>query len=265
MALLSLSLLGPLQVTLVGTPVVSFESDKVRALLFYLAVEADRAHRREVLAGLLWPEQPERIARHSLSQALFNLRQVIADQRATPPYFWITRETIQFNTASEHWVDTAVFSELLVACDHHRHQSACIACAGRLERAVGLYRGSFLQEFSVAGSVAFEEWAHLKRERLHRQMIDALGQLTGYYERHGAYPQARRSVWRQLELDAWREEAHRALMRLLMLDGQRSAALAQYETCRRALAADLGVEPDPETIALYERIQAAEPQPTRAE
>ena len=40
-------------------PVTAFASNKVRALLAYLAVEADRPHRREALAGLLWPEQPE--------------------------------------------------------------------------------------------------------------------------------------------------------------------------------------------------------------
>jgi predicted ATPase len=44
-------------------------------------------------------------------------------------------------------------------------------------------------------------------------------------------------------------------MRLLARDGQRSAALAQYETCRRVLERDLGVEPEAETTALYERIR----------
>jgi DNA-binding SARP family transcriptional activator len=44
-------------------------------------------------------------------------------------------------------------------------------------------------------------------------------------------------------------------MRLQARGGQRGAALAQYETCRQALAEELGVEPGPETIALYERIR----------
>lgn len=62
---------------------------------------------------------------------------------------------------------------------------------------------------------------------------------------------------RLLALDPWREEAHRQMMRLLARSGQRSAALAQYETCRRLLAQELGVEPSPETTALYERIRTA--------
>ena len=58
MARLSLFLLGPLHMTLDGQPASGFESSKVRALLIYLAVEADRPHSRSALAGLLWPEQP---------------------------------------------------------------------------------------------------------------------------------------------------------------------------------------------------------------
>jgi len=76
MARLSLSLLGPFQATLDGEPITGFPSNKVRALLAYLAVEAGRrrpgtvVHPRETLAGLLWPDYPERSAHTSLSNAL---------------------------------------------------------------------------------------------------------------------------------------------------------------------------------------------------
>ena len=59
MSRLVISLLGPLQITLGGTPVAMPRGAKTQALLAYLAAEADRPHRREVLAGLLWPDQPE--------------------------------------------------------------------------------------------------------------------------------------------------------------------------------------------------------------
>ena len=52
MAHLALSLLGPFQATLADQPVTGFESDKVRALLSFLAVEAKRPHRRDSLAAL---------------------------------------------------------------------------------------------------------------------------------------------------------------------------------------------------------------------
>ena len=73
MGQLEVSVLGGLEVSIDDSPIQSFESDKVRALLAYLTVEADRAHRREKLIGLLWPDSPEEAARHNLRQALFNL------------------------------------------------------------------------------------------------------------------------------------------------------------------------------------------------
>jgi len=102
MTRLSLALLGPTQLTLDGQPVGGFAYNKARALLAYLAVEADRPHHRDTLAALLWPELPDEAARHNLRQALANLRTAIGDATATPPFLYITRDTIQFNPRS--WI-----------------------------------------------------------------------------------------------------------------------------------------------------------------
>ncbi len=260
MALLSLSLLGPLEVALAGEPVTEFESDKVRALCAYLAVEAQRPHRRDSLAGLLWPDWSDRAARNNLRNALANLRTAIGDRTAVPPYLLITRETIQFNTASDHWLDVAAFRACVETDPPVNHA---------LEEAVALYRGSFLEGFFLQDSYAFEDWSLLTRERIQRQALAALNWLAGYHEQRGEYERACDYAWRHVELEPWQEESHRQLMRLLALTGQRSAALAQYETCCRLLAAELGVEPAEETTKLYEEIRdgalkAIMPSPFRA-
>ena len=112
MARLSISCLGSFQVRLDGQPVTDFKSNKVRALLAYLVVEADRSHRREVLAGLLWPEWPDRDALSNLRYALSDLRGTIGDRAADPPFLLITRSTLQFNAASDHWLDVTEFADL---------------------------------------------------------------------------------------------------------------------------------------------------------
>jgi predicted ATPase/DNA-binding SARP family transcriptional activator len=252
MARLSLSLLGLFQVTLDEKPVTNFESNKVRALLAYLAVEADRAHRREALAELLWPGRGERSALANLRYALYDLRNDIGDREADPPFLWITRRTLQFNRESDYTLDVEVFEERISDSAIQRFSESAIRS---LQLAVSLYRGSFLEGFSVGDSPAFEEWTLFKREQIGRRMLSALYRLAAVYEQRGEYEQAQHCVRRQLELEPWQEEAHRQLMRLLTLSGQRSAALAQYETCRRLLAEELGVEPARETIALYESIR----------
>jgi two-component SAPR family response regulator len=60
---LSISCLGPCQVTINGIPITEFRSSKALALLVFLAVESGRPHRREWLTGLLWPEFDEHAAR----------------------------------------------------------------------------------------------------------------------------------------------------------------------------------------------------------
>src|SRR5512135_48771 len=134
MANLRLGLLGSLQVSTGGTPVSGFESDKVRALLVYLAVESQHPHRREALLGLLWPDCPEEVARRNLRQALYNLRLAIGDHTAEPPFLLIRREELQFNVASDSTVDVLAFTGLLDRCDEHlpRCIEACSVHAGRL-------------------------------------------------------------------------------------------------------------------------------------
>ena len=121
MAHLMLDVLGAFQVTLTDGSTARFESDKTRALLVYLAAEADRPHRREALVGLLWPDEPEQSARHNLRQALFSLRQTIGDPAAQPPYLLISRDDIQFNPASDFALDVASFEAQLAACAGHTH------------------------------------------------------------------------------------------------------------------------------------------------
>ena len=199
---LSLSLLGPFQVTLDGQPVTGYKSDKVRALLAYLAVDADRPHRREVLAGLLWPDWPDREALSNLRYALSNLRRVIGDREVEPPFLLISRDTLQFNPASDYWLDVAAFTEMVEV------DKACPSAIDQLQQAVAWYQGSFLEGFSVSDSPAFAEWVLFTRGRLARQMSSALHHLAASYEQRGEYEQVeallaeheRREFWTSLGL-----------------------------------------------------------------
>ncbi|MEP7356318.1 MAG: tetratricopeptide repeat protein [Anaerolineales bacterium] len=256
---LSLQLLGPLVISLAGRPAAAFEYDKVRALICYLAVEAGRPHRREALAGLLWPNHPEQAARASLRQALASLRQALGETGTEQPFLLVDRSSVQFNPAAAFQLDVAAFRQLLAACEAHRHRrlEVCRPCLQRLEQA-DLYRGSFLQQFSLPDSDAFEKWAMVGREDLQRRALAALHVLAEHAARRGDWPAAYHFAARQLALEPWREEAGRQAMRALACDGQRSAALAQFQTCAQALADELGVPPAAETIALHEQIRAGQ-------
>ncbi len=258
MAPVEVVLLGSFQIRYNGQVITSFKYDKVRALLAYLAVEREYAHRRDELIGLFWPDSAEENARNSLRQALAQLRMALGDSQESQPAILITRESVQWNPAVDANVDVVRFEEALKNARYHTHRSpvVCRYCAQQLAHAAELYQGDFLAHFFLPNSAPFEDWAVLKREALQRQALEALAWLACYYERSDDLPQAEACIRRQLAIEPWQEESHRRLMRILATKGQAGAALAQYETCRQQLADSLGVTPQPETAALFEAIRS---------
>ena len=252
MAELAIALLGPLQVAVAGVTMTAFPTQKAKALLAYLAVEADRSHARERLTLLLWPDQPRKAAFDSLRQTLFLLRRMLP-----APYLHTTRLDVRFAAHGDYRLDVAAFMAAMTAYRQHSHreQPICAACSAWLQQAAALYRGDFLAHFVLPDSASFEEWALLKREWLRQEALTAFYQLAEYHERQGDYEQAKAYAWRQIAIDAPREEAHRQLMRALALSGQRREALAQYETCCRILTESVDAAPAVETTALYTQIQ----------
>ena len=253
MSHLNISLLGSFQALLGEEPLVAFESDKARALLAYLAVEADRPHRRDSLAGLLWSDTPEHKARRSLRGALANLRQLLHDQEAQPPYFDITRQTIQFNRHSDHTLDVNSFLTGIVDRSESQnlaaHQTTTTGIS-ELASAVALYRGQFLAGFYLRDAPLFEEWVLITRESLQRGALWAMSQLTNCYLDGKDYEQAIWLAGRQVELEPFQEAAHQQLMWALALNGQRNEALLHYEQFEQLLGDELGVRPLDQTIEM---------------
>ena len=175
----------------------------------------------------MWPDHATSDALANLRQALNRLRHAIADREAEPPFLNITRKTIQFNPAGNYWLDVAAFDALTTAVSQHSHPNlaACPACLQKLQEAVGFYRGELLDQFTAVESMLFEEWLHSKRDHYHRRVIAILDQLATSNEECGEYERAQAMIERQIELEPWREEAYRQLMRVLALRGQRGAVL----------------------------------------
>lgn len=265
MGQLQFTCLGDFHVLLDGEPLTAFQTDKVRAMLVYLAIEG-QAHQRSALAPFLWPGYGEESANNSLRQSLHRLRQLLRDAEANPPWLLITRQTVQVNPAADVQIDALLFTKLLADCTTHQHAQlvTCQPCLARLRQAIDLYRGDFLSGFTVADSNPFEEWRCIWQEQLHLQALDTLTHLANAAEQAGDEEGVLQAAQRQLSLEPWLEAAHRRIMRTFARRGQRAAALAQYQRCRQVLLDELHIQPDAETTALYEQIRSSpvpEPSP----
>jgi DNA-binding SARP family transcriptional activator/predicted ATPase len=257
---LHVTLLGGLSLTWGDEPVGRFISSKSPALLCYLAYTG-QPHTRAALTGLLWSDSPEAQAKASLRQVLSDLRNRLA------PYLRIEGNTVAFNGAAPYWLDVAEFNRYLrtaAPADASAEIVLSDSQAAALQAAADLYRGDFLAGFFVPSAPGFEEWVTGEQEWLRQAVLQALHRLILHYTQRGAYLLGINAAQRLLTLEPWQEEAHRQLMRLLALNGQRGAALAQYETCRRVLAKELGVGPTPSTTTLYEQIRIGQVGPGRA-
>jgi DNA-binding SARP family transcriptional activator len=193
--------------------------------------------------------------RQNLRRALYNLRQTL-EAPTTVPLLLVTPQDMQLNPQSDHWLDVAKFRALLAQAQGHSHLAAAasVTCHQHLAEAVALYRGDFLAGFSLPASEPFEEWRLFTQEALHVAMLDALTTLATFHQSRQEQAQTIAYLQRQIELEPWREEAHRALMRFFAERGDRSAALAQYTLCVRLLNEELGAPPSTETDELYEQI-----------
>ena len=241
---LELTFLGSPQVRLQGLLVTGFRSSKAQALFYYLAVTG-RPHSRSTLAGLLWGDQPEVAARASLSKCLSNLHDLVGDA------VLIERQTITFNRNHPYQLDTERFAAGVGAPPTRE-------AIQPLHAALALYRGDFLEGFYVRDAPDFEQWVLVQRAHYREAVVQGYLALAAFTDQQGDLPQAITYTRRLLALEPWREEAHRQLMVLLARSGQRSAALAQFETCRHILDEELAVEPDAETLAVVEAIRAGE-------
>lgn len=242
------------QAELNGRSLQRFESDNARALLVYLALEADHAHRRSHLAALLWPDHAEKDARNNLRQTLFKLRRTLGDDRRDPPYLLINAQTLQWNpalagqTVVDLWQLTAVLNQ------HEADEPV------PPETLLALYSGPLLAEAALEAGLGFEEWLLIKREQIHQRVMTALSRLAEDAAAAKAWQTAAQIAVRQIALDPWREESYRQAMRALAAQGERTSALALFAQCRTVLWQELGVPPTPETVALYEQLKTKEAQ-----
>ena len=248
-----------LYVQLFGSPLIrnasdsltQFKSRKVGALLFYLAMTPGQ-HRRTYLADLLWSESSEEKALSNLRYALWNLRQVLGGNLLSS-----NRLNISFQQSNDIWIDVNIFRELLKPTDTNAN-AVTPELIARWQQAADLYRGEFLAGFEIDEAPGFENWLQQQRMAFHEMAINALSRLSAYYSSHHYLPEAIAATRRLLDLEPWQEAGHRQMMFLLAMAGQRDAALNYYQHCRQILAAELNLEPEPETTALMERIRAGQ-------
>ena len=243
--LLNIGLLGPPEVKVDGVP-VDVDTRKAIALLAYLAVE--RTASRDTLATLFWADSPSDRARATLRRTLSSLRGGVG-----PEVIIADRHHIELAAID---TDVSRFEAAIDTTAEHGHDPSdvCSHCIQPLTEATDLYRGDFLEGFSVRAAPEFEDWERTVTEALRLRAAGAFSRLGMARAAAGDYPGAISAVTRWVELDSLHEPAHRLLMLLNAWAGNRPGAIAAYRAFVGILDQELGVTPLEETTELFEAI-----------
>ncbi|GAB4578069.1 MAG: BTAD domain-containing putative transcriptional regulator [Anaerolineales bacterium] len=247
---LELRLLGSPLILIDGQPLEGLPSRAAEALLMYLALQ-EQPVSREFLAELLWSERSQDQAMANLRSILSSLRKVLGDRIVA------TRQTVRFDRFN-YVLDVEEFEREMQKLHPYLQSGAMLSpeLAHRLGQALQRYQGDFLAGFYLRDGVGFEEWVVLVRERLRRTAHAGFRAMVRHTLAKGQYAEGLLDAEKLISLDPYDEDAHRQMMTLLMRSGQPNAALRQYETLRKLLRDELGVEPSSATFALYQRYRA---------
>lgn len=248
MTTMTLTLFGVPRIERDGQPVY-VDTRKAIALIAYLAAQGGYQS-RNTLGALLWEDSDEASARGALRRTLSVLNSALGGTGLV-----IERDAIAFDPTAL-WCDLTTFTEAIQSCAGHDHPSheVCPRCLEPLTLAATLYKGDFLQGFSLRDSVEFDLWQFQQTEHLRRLYGLTLEKLVRLHTDAERYNEALAYATTWLALDPLYEVVHRQLMLLYAWSGRRSLALRQYHECVRILEQELSVPPLDETTRLYQQI-----------
>lgn len=235
--MIEVRLLGPPDVRVDGAAASRMlMRHKNLTLFLYLACAGRRGRSQDQLIGVTWPDKSQEKARRSVTVALATLRSCLG------PGILITE-------GGQSWIDPAVLRLDIDALD-------ALTKAGRWREANALLvdDAGFLEGFGSEVS-AYEDWLGTERGIWNRRIVEVRLHVADLELRAGDARAAVEAAQQARRIDRLSEPAVMVLMRALVLDGDRSGALGEYEGLVKRLREDLGTEPSAPCVDLAERIR----------
>jgi len=242
--LLSINFFGPTLFYVAGTPVAIGLKGATLELLWYLMIHAGHEIRREWVAERFWQEADGSRQRSALSSGLWRIA------RKIPRHPGLTLRTTDSTICMTIDETIPVDSRELCALVHeacHTHDLDR-SCAQRLEAALRASEAPFMDGIGA-------DWALAERERISSIRIRGLIALMRWNGENRRYEDAIQLGRRVLCEDPFREAVQIDMMWLYVLNGQRPQAIRQYHAFAKTLADELGIDPMPETQALFDHIR----------
>ncbi|MBZ0265675.1 AAA family ATPase, partial [bacterium] len=234
-----------------GKVLSNFSTQKVLGLFCYLLDNSGQTFSRDKLMTFFWAESPEDQARYNLRYALWNIRKLFKENDSTPDPLLTTRSTCQMNLEFPHRLDSLQFLEFLEDLNTDSRIES-------LKSAIDLYRGAFLDGFTLKNLPEWEEWLYHRREELHQRFINATIDLGDAYLTGSQPKQAVMVYLKSLSYAPDLEPAHEGLIRAYAQEGKTSSALRQYATYVAVMKREHNAPPAREISKLVSSLRRGE-------
>jgi DNA-binding SARP family transcriptional activator len=203
-------------------------------LLAFLALQ-NRPLQRGHVAGALWPRASERRSQASLRTALWRVQHVTGAQTVDASH---TRLELGPGVR----VDVREALELVEAVD--------VGDLPPVRRTLALLDADLLPDWD-------DDWLVPDVERWRQLRLHSLETLAGRFAEAGRFAGAVEAALAAVRAEPLRESANRCLVSVHLAEGNSLEALRAYETFRRALRSDLGMEPSARMALLIDGLSPA--------
>ncbi len=232
-----LQLFGGLRASQGEVSIQRFRTRKAGLLLAYLAYYGHRAHPREELIDMLWPEAELETGRPRLRLALNSLRKQLEPPGVEHGSVLVTDGDALSLHPAAFQTDVFLFESALKAAEQ---TTAPSERRDHLICAADAYQGRLLAGF-------YEDWVSVEQSRLEERYRQGLHQLIETLMQTGNLERALDYGHRVVGLDPLDEMGHQLLIRVYLLAGQVAAAQRQYQELEQRLREQVGAQPSAAT------------------
>lgn len=229
---------GRIQISLGDHIITGMEwrSQTARDLMLLLMLHPEGLTKEQI--GLIfWPDISPAELRIRFKNTIYRLRHAAGKDVVV-----FEDDIYYFNRAMDYEADFETFNREIQLAGLARKPEQEIS---HYRRAVELYKGDFLPEIN-------EEWVLVERERLHQKYITALKRLVELYLETSQPVEALVFANKYLQFDPVNEHIHQLMMRCYASMGNVNMVVKQYKALSALLEKELGSEPSPQTITLYD-------------
>jgi len=219
---------------------------KALHILCYLCSRRNHRAPKETLVEMFWSDADEDTVAKNFHPTISHLRKALNTGQVVKKDFVLYREgAYLLNPQYRYRLDTEEFERLLVEAREARRSGNVEVSAQLLADAIKLYRGDFLEEF-------YYNWIEELQSYYRDLYLEALKESISHHSERGDHEIVIRYGQMFLARDPYQEEEHSSVMEAYVRSGNRAAAIEQFDSLRKLLRRELGVDPLPATIAKYE-------------